>query len=220
MTLPAFLRLKVGGTQVTGSSRTKDREGQILVFGLHHEVASDRGPDGHPAGAPKHRSLVIVKDIDRASPNLYRAFEDNVVFSEFLLELQRMPPVGGPQESYVMIGLTKPRISSIRAIMPNLRKPDDMPLPEREEIAFSYEQISWKYWGKGDGSESGDSDFTETDADFEKDGPSSLAKLEAKLQAKATELAQTAGEAAKAWLAKFLEQSLNDPNAGGGGGGG
>lgn len=219
MTLPAFLRLKVGGTQVTGSSRFKDREGQILVFGLQHEIASDRGPDGHPAGGPKHRSFVITKDIDRASPNLYRAFEDNVAFSEFLLELQRMPPVGGPQESYVMIGLTNARITSIRAIMPNLRQPENQPLPEREEIAFSYEQISWKYWGKGDGSESGDSDFTETDASFEKDGPSSLAKLEAKLQAKATALAQTAGEAAKEWLKKLLEQDLGNPGESGGGGG-
>lgn len=217
MTLPAFLRLKVGGTQVPGSSRFKDREGQIVVFGLRHEVTTDRGPDGHPAGSPKHRSFVLVKDIDRASAHLQRAFADNVVFSEFLLELQRMPPVGGPQESYVMIGLTKPRITGIRAIMPNLRTPENAPLPEREEIAFSYEQISWKYWGKGDGSESGDSDFTEIDADFASDGPSSLAKLEAKLQEKGTELAQSAGEAAKAWLAKFLERALNDPNAGGGG---
>jgi type VI secretion system secreted protein Hcp len=220
MTLPAFLRLRVGGTQVPGSSRAKDREGQIMVFGLQHEVTTDRGPDGHPAGPPRHRSFVIVKDIDRASAHLQRAFEGNVAFSEFLLELQRMPPVGGPQESYVMIGLTNPRITSIRAIMPNLRNPEYAPLPEREEVAFSYEQISWKYWGKGDGSESGDADYTEREASFEGDGPSSVAKLEAKLQAKATALATSAGLAAKEWLKKFLEQELATPGEGGGGGGG
>lgn len=218
MTLPAYLKLKVGSAPVPGSSRAQGREGQIVVFGLMHEVTTDRGPNGHPTGSPKHRSLVLTKDIDRASAHLQRAFADNVPFSEFLLELQRMPPVGGPQESYATIALTNARITSIRGIMPNLRTPENAPLPEREEVAFSYEQIAWQYRGKGDGSDSGDSNFTATEVDFGDDGPSSLADLEEKLREKASDLARTAGEAAKDWLRKFLEKSLNEPGTGKGGG--
>ncbi len=212
MTLHAFLTLKAGGSQVTGSSRFKNRDGQIVVSGLRHEITTVRNDQGHPTGKPKHRVLVLHKSIDRASPILHQAFANNVVFSEFLLELQRMPPVGGGAESYCMIGVDSAQIAWIRSAMPNARKTENQPLPEFEEVAFTYRHISWKYFGAGDGSESGDGNFTEQDADFTADEAHWSVALQKTLQERLKQAGTAAGATAKQ---VFLELLAKPPQEGG-----
>ena len=56
----------------------------------------------------------MQKDIDIASAILHQAFRDNLAFDQFVLEFTRFPPAGGGQEIHATIGLTKPRIASIR----------------------------------------------------------------------------------------------------------
>lgn len=208
MALTAFLTLKLGGNSVQGSSRFKDHEGALLVIGMSHEIGTNRDEHGMPTGSPKHRTLFVQKDIDIASPILHQAFRDNLAFDQFVLEFTRFPPAGGGQEIHATIGLTKPRIASIRAVMPNLRKPDNAPIPEYEEIGFTYEQIAWKWHGKGDGS--GEAQFIEEDADFSKDSTSWVEELEAKMLAAMENAAVKAGEAAKEALKQAFVKSLQD----------
>ena len=202
MALTAYLTLKKGGQLVQGSSRFKDRVGQILVIGLSHEVTSDRDADGKPTGKPKHRSMVIQKDIDRSSPILYQALIDNVPFDDCEVEFTRFPPGGGPQEIHARIELTGARISSIRAVMPNAMKPENGPIPEYEEVTFAYQTIEWKWLGKD--VDDSDTFYEEKDCDFSADTPSWVDHF----QALVTKALEKAGGAAGKAAAKALDEAV------------
>ena len=208
MTLTAFLSLSFNGSQVVGSVRAKEREGQIVVIGMRHEVGTVRQQSGHPAPGAKHRVLIVQKDIDRASPILHQAFGTNVAFSNFQLDLQRMPPAGGPRETFCSITLVQPQIAWIRATMPFLRRPEFEPLPEYEEVAFSYAGITWAYSGAGDGSSSGNTSYTDDKPDFSADEPHWSTQLERILREKLKGGADAAGVAAKDALKELLAQKL------------
>lgn len=202
MALTAYLTLKIGGQLVQGSSRFKDREGQILVIGLSHEVTSDRDDAGLPSGKPKHRSMVVQKDIDRSSPILYQALIDNVPFDTCQVEFTRFSPVGGGQEIHAKIVLTGARISSIRGVMPNAAKPENGAIPEYEEVTLAYRSIEWNWLGKD--VDDSDTSYQEGDCDFSADSPSWIDHFQ-KLFTKAMEVA--GGAAGKA-AAKALDGAV------------
>jgi len=202
MALTAYLTLRKGGQLVQGSSRFKDREGQILVIGLSHEITSDRDAKGLPTGKPKHRSMVILKDIDRSSPILYQALIDSVPFDDCDIEFTRFSPVGGGQEIHAKIELTDARISSIRGIMPNAARPENGAIPEYEEVRLAYRTIEWKWLGKD--VDDTDTFYEETECDFSADTPSWLDQFE-KLFTKAME---AGGGAAGKAAAKALDDAV------------
>lgn len=208
MALNAFLTLKIGGQQVLGSSRFKKREGFILVNGMYHEVRSARNEAGHPTGAPKHRSLVVIKDIDVASPILAHAMSINASCSNFVLEFSRYPPSGGGEEFHYSIGLEGAKISSIRSVMPNLRSQGLELIPEYEEVAFTYSTISWNWLGKG---EVGTEAYTEQECDFSEDRPSWTDTLDLKLREHAKQIGITAGQAAK----NAIKEAMKEATGGG-----
>lgn len=213
MALTAYLTLKIGGQTVTGSSRFKTRDGQILVTGMSHEVGCDRDGNGIPTKNRKHRPLVIQKDIDRSSPILWQAFRDNVTFDFGFLEFTRFPPNGGQQEIHASINFSKARIVSIRGVMPNAKEPANDPLVEYEEVAFCYDSIDWRWTGKDvDG---GDTNSTEAGCDFSGYEPSWAEALDARIEKALADGAGKAGLAAVAALKQAMLEAVPPLEQGG-----
>jgi len=209
MALTGYLTLKLNGATVEGSSRFKNREGQILVVGMSHEVASERGTNGHPTGGRKHRSLVVQKDIDRSSPILWQAFADNVGFDYCFLEFTRFPPGGGQQEIHASISLKGARIVAIQSTMPNARVADNAPIPEYEAVHFAYEQVAWTWLGKD--VDDADETFLEKECDFSKCEPTWIESLETRLQKILQERATAGGKAAVDALKSAFESAIAEP---------
>ena len=77
MALNAYLTLK-GQKQgaIRGSVTQKGRENSILVHAFSNEILSPRDPaTGLPTGKRMHKPFVILKEVDRGSPQLWNAFE-------------------------------------------------------------------------------------------------------------------------------------------------
>ncbi|MBL8752715.1 MAG: type VI secretion system tube protein Hcp [Planctomycetes bacterium] len=212
MALTAYLTLQLGSGKVKGSSRFKNREDQILVIGMSHEIVNDRDADGVPQKGRKHRPLVIQKDIDRSSPILWQAFRDNVTFDFGFLEFTRFPPGGGPQEIHATINFSKARITSIRGVMPNARVPENEPIPEYEEVTFCYDSIDWRWLGKD--VDDTDSDASEQGCDFSAYSPSWAEQLDARIEKSLTENAGKAGLAAVAALKAAMADAIKENEQG------
>jgi type VI secretion system secreted protein Hcp len=83
---------------------------------------------GAPAGASKHKPITITKDIDKASPLIFAALNNNEVFKIINIQLTK-PGKGGKQVIYENIELTN-------AVIGTDRQSDG-----KEDVAIMYEKI-------------------------------------------------------------------------------
>ena len=152
MALNAYLRLK-GAKQgdIKGSVTQKGREGRIAVIAVSHEIVSPRdAASGLPTGKRMHKPLVITKELDKSTPLLYGALVSNESITSFTLDFfapSKGGPVGGTgaEVNDFTITLQNASIASIRMTMPNNKDPELMKLATYEEIAFTYEKITWTW---------------------------------------------------------------------------
>ena len=153
MALNAYLRLK-GAKQgdIKGSVTQKGREGRIAVIAFSHEIVSPRdAASGLPTGKRMHKPLVVTKELDKATPLLHAALVSNEAITGFTLDFfspSRGPGPGGGAGAEVndfTITLQNASIASIRMTMPNNKDPDLMKLATSEEIAFTYQKITWTW---------------------------------------------------------------------------
>jgi len=149
MALNAYLTLK-GQKQGTiiGGATNKGHEGQITVIAVSHGIISPRDPaSGLPTGKRMHKPIVITKEVDKSSPLLYQALCTNENISSFVLNFyQPVLRVGAGIETvnnYYRIELVNANIASIDFRMLNDKNPDLMKYAEYEEIAFTYQKITW-----------------------------------------------------------------------------
>ena len=155
MALNAYLRLK-GAKQgdIKGSVTQKGREGRIAVIAVSHEIVSPRdAASGLPTGKRQHKPLVITKELDKASPLLHAALVSNESLTSVTLDFfaaKIAGPAGGAgaEVNDYTIALTNASIASIRTVMPNNKLPDLAKLATYEEIAFTYQKITWT-WNDG-----------------------------------------------------------------------
>ncbi len=154
MALNAYLHLK-GQKQgdINGSVTQKGREGKIMVIAVSHEITSPRDPQsGLPTGKRMHKPFVITKELDKSSPLLYNALCNNENITEF--ELQFFSPntkaVGvGLEVNNYTVRLTNANIADIRFTMLNNKNPELAKFAEYEEIAFTYQKITWTWMDGG-----------------------------------------------------------------------
>lgn len=154
MALNAYLKLK-GQKQgdIKGSVTQKGRENKIEVIAVAHEIVSPRDPaSGLPTGKRMHKPLVITKELDKSSPLLYNVLTNNENISEWELQfwtpqLKAATGVGSEVQHYT-ITLKNANIASIAFRMANNKHPDLMKFKEYEEIAFTYQKITWT-WNDG-----------------------------------------------------------------------
>lgn len=149
MALNAYLKIVAlrQGT-ILGSVTQKGREGTIQVNAVMHEIVSPRDPaSGRPTGKRAHKPFVITKTVDRASPLLYLILtsNENIQSAEILFFT---PDKMGIERQHFTVRLSNANISAINFRMPNTRNKFTAQLPEREDISFTYQKISWT-WNDG-----------------------------------------------------------------------
>jgi type VI secretion system secreted protein Hcp len=150
MALNAYLKL-VATRQgpVLGSVTQKGREGTIMVIAVSHVIVAPRHPvSGRPTGKRTHKPLVITKELDRSSPILHAILCSNENISSMELDFYR-PDRTGIERKYFTVQLTNANISGIHLWVPNTRNPHTARFPEREEIGFTYQKISWTWLDGG-----------------------------------------------------------------------
>ncbi len=150
MTLNAYLKLK-GQKQgdIKGSVTQKGREGKIAVIAVSHEIISPRdAASGLPTGKRMHKPFVITKEIDQSSPLLYNMLVTNENITNCELQFWRPNPTGAEEQHYT-VQLTNANIATIDFRMLNNKNPDLVRYAEYEEIAFTYQKISWTWVNGG-----------------------------------------------------------------------
>ena len=155
MALNAYLRLK-GAKQgdIKGSVTQKGREGRIAVIAVTHDIVSPRdSASGLPTGKRQHKPLVVTKELDKSSPPLRTALVSNESLTSVTLDFFSSKVAGpaglaGTEVNDFTISLTNASIASIALVMPNTRHPDLAKLATYEEIAFTYQKITWT-WNDG-----------------------------------------------------------------------
>jgi type VI secretion system secreted protein Hcp len=151
MALNAYLRLK-GQKQgeIKGSVTQKGREGSIMVIAVSHEIVSPRDPaSGLPTGKRMHKPFVITKELDKSSPLLYSVLVNNENIPDWKLEfwtpqLAAAAGVGAEKQHYT-VELVNANIASISFRMLNNKNPELTRYAEYEEIAFTYQKITWTW---------------------------------------------------------------------------
>jgi type VI secretion system secreted protein Hcp len=151
MALNAYLRLK-GQKQgeIKGSVTQKGREGSIMVIAVSHEIVSPRDPaSGLPTGKRMHKPFVITKELDKSSPLLYSVLTQTENVPEWKLEfwtpqLSAAGGVGAEKQHYT-VELMNANVASISMRMLNNKNPELTRYAEYEEIAFTYQKITWTW---------------------------------------------------------------------------
>ena len=146
---PMYISAIEGAKQgkIEGGNIQKGREGWIEVLEFEHVIRSPRDiSTGQAAGKRQHGPLKIVKAIDKASPLLFNALVTNenlssIEFKFFLIDRT------GAEKNYYTIKLGDATISEIKAYMPNARDPNKDRYGHHEEVAFTYDKITWEHDG-------------------------------------------------------------------------
>ena len=152
MALNAYLKIK-GQKQgeIKGSVTQKGREGKIMVIAVNHEILSPRdAASGLPTGKRMHKPFVITKELDKSSPLLYNALVNNENITEWELQFwtpQMTGAIGGTgtERQHYTVKLTNANIASIDFRMLNNKNPDLVRYTEYEEIAFTYQKMTWTW---------------------------------------------------------------------------
>lgn len=110
---------------------------QIMVYELNHRLTRIDNVN--------HQCLTIRKPIDKSSPLLSKAINDNEILScEFpVYRTNRF----GLNELYYMIKLTEARICDLQLSVPHVV--DDSQGLAEETVSFVYEAISWEHCSAG-----------------------------------------------------------------------
>lgn len=154
MALNAYLTLRGQKSgEIHGSVTQKGRENKIMVIAVSHEILSPRDAStGLPTGKRQHKPFVFTKELDKSSPLLYNVLTTNENIIEATFEFMgtsiRSTTVAGVETVRYTVRLTNANIASINFHMPNTRDPNTARFAEYEEIALTYEQITWT-WSDG-----------------------------------------------------------------------
>jgi type VI secretion system secreted protein Hcp len=145
--LNAYLRLR-GQKQgdIKGSVTQKGREGSILVYAFSHDLVVPRDPaSGQASGKRMHKPVTITKDVDKSTPLLYQALIANENLPEWELQFWQTTTSTGGEQQYYTVSLANSSISSIGQRMANNKDPNVTRYEVYEEIAFTYQRITWTW---------------------------------------------------------------------------
>ena len=131
--------------QMNGGVILKGREGSIAVFAVAHEIVSPRdAASGLPTGKRQHKPLTITKEIDKASPLLFKSLVTNETLTEVVLKFYA-PNAAGIEVNNYIIKLTNATIVSIDTDMQDNKIEPGSKLPVLEEASFVYQKIEWTW---------------------------------------------------------------------------
>ncbi len=129
------LYLKINGSK-TAKFNPEVPSGKIMVIAVSHEIVSPRdSASGLPTGKRQHKPLTILKPIDKSTPLLFQALTTNEQIAS--IEFEVYQPAGKGKVKITRTGKLE------RAKIASITKPKDPKYAEYEEIAFTFDKISW-----------------------------------------------------------------------------
>ncbi len=131
--------------QINGGVTAKGHENTILVHAFSNEIISPRdAASGLPSGKSQHEPITILKEIDKSSVPLWTALVNNENLTTWQLQFFA-PDLKGMEQEIYTITLTNASIASITQSMLDNEIPADAALPLQEEVAFTYQKITWSW---------------------------------------------------------------------------
>ncbi|MBV9156369.1 MAG: type VI secretion system tube protein Hcp [Acidobacteriaceae bacterium] len=129
---------------IQGSCDIQGREGTIRVQYVEHNVSRPYDIDtGQPTGRRVHSPFVIRKEVDKASPLLYRDLAEGKKYDSVELKWYRTAKDGN-QEHYFTTKLTDALLVSIKALKKDTQDLSSKSYKDMEDVSFVYRRIDWK----------------------------------------------------------------------------
>ena len=134
--------LKLSGPDLKGESTDKQHGEWIELSSLRHQLRQPTSPatstaGGHTTERTEHGDLLVLKELDSASPLLYQALSGGTTFESAQIDLYR-DSGDGKRVKYLEIQLKRVLLSQIALGV------DAGPLPT-ETVSLKYAAIQWKY---------------------------------------------------------------------------
>lgn len=144
MAIPVHMFIKDdGGAVIRGGSDVMHREGSIELRGVQHllSIPTDNNT-GKLTGTRQHAPFMFEKEIDSASPYLYKAVATGQTLKEAEIKWYRISDAG-QEEEYFNILMEDVKVISISPIMHDTRNCPGT--GHMESVAMRYAKITWKY---------------------------------------------------------------------------
>ena len=116
-----------------------------MIQAVEHTVEIPKSPQtGLPTGKRVHGPATFTKEIDKSSPKLFQALTSGEQMKNVTLEYYRISPKG-TEEKYYTVKLENAIITSLRSWTPNCLDAANKQMGHMEDIAFTYEKITWTF---------------------------------------------------------------------------
>jgi type VI secretion system secreted protein Hcp len=150
MAQPVFLKLKSDGNDIWGESSvsTLDRENTIECHSFYCGVEVPiEATTGFPTGRRIFDPVRFQKHIDKSTPLIIKALSKNEAIQAEFMFFRR--GLGGNEEHFYTVRLNNGRVVSVKQVSEDRLIGGDGVLPMMEEIAISFETITWTYENGG-----------------------------------------------------------------------
>jgi len=135
--------------KIQGSCLKKGWVNAIEILHFSHCVDIPKNTEtGLPTGRRIHRDIIIQKEIDKSTPNLYQALCTSEKIITVTFSWQRFDSIGSV-EPYFTIKLKDSMITKIQPCIIQGFTSSQENYPFTEKISFAYEKIIWTYEPEG-----------------------------------------------------------------------
>lgn len=146
MAMPVYMRI-TGSQQgdFVGGCTVAEYDGAIQVRAIDHKihVPVDESTGAH-IGKRVHSAMTILKDMDSATPLLFKAMTEHEEL-EVTLDWYRHNPVTGGEEHFFSTKLERATVISVENHMDNQYIKENQNQPHMEQIKLAYHTIIWNY---------------------------------------------------------------------------
>ena len=130
-----------GATQghIQGDGTRPSHEDWIDAIEYHHLVSLPEG-----SSRLDHETIIFTKKIDRATPSLWRAMDNNEMLVEVKFHFWR-PYGGGGEENHYRVVLAQARIVAIEPLSPrnDIAETAGISMTERIRISYATMTVTW-----------------------------------------------------------------------------
>lgn len=149
---PSYVFLKLNGTQINGESDVTSlgRQNSIKSQYFQSKVAKPVDSSGQVTGQRRYEPIVMRKAIDKSTPLLLKGLVQNEV-ADAVFKFYRPNPSGdGTEEQYYTVEIKQGRILSVNQYAPQANDGGaGGPVPEMEEVTFTFGTIEWTFENGG-----------------------------------------------------------------------
>jgi type VI secretion system secreted protein Hcp len=139
--IPTSIIMKIKAQQqgdIKGDLTQTGREGYIKVISVNHEITVPIDPStGLPTARKQHRPLLVLKELDRSTINLYNSLLTNEILLSVELKFWTQPQTG-TEVNFFNTSLTNAKVVSIR------QTSQEINLTQYEEVRLTYQKIEWR----------------------------------------------------------------------------